>query len=103
LRTHVPIILIISRQACAIYLCVCVRVTFACGAGFAAASSFMVKDKRMPLMNEIVDVLEAVTEDVEEWVVCICAQARVHMHRPMRAHIHVCVLHDVCLRASIRC
>ena len=31
----------------------------------------MVKDKRMPLMNEIVDVLEAVTENVEEWVVCV--------------------------------
>lgn len=34
-----------------------------------AASSFMVKDKRMPMMNEIVDVLESVTENVEEWVV----------------------------------
>ena len=81
----------------------CVRVMFACGAGFAAASSFMVKDKRMPLMNEIVDVLEAVTEDVEEWVVCTCALARVHMHRYMRAHIHACVLFDLCLRASMRC
>ena len=29
----------------------------------------MVKDKRMPMMNEIVDVLESITEDVEEWVV----------------------------------
>lgn len=34
-----------------------------------AASTFMVKDKRMPMMNEIVDVLESVTENVEEWVV----------------------------------
>jgi len=34
-----------------------------------AAASFMVKDKRMPMMNEIVDVLESITEDVEEWVV----------------------------------
>jgi len=33
------------------------------------AQSFMVKDKRMPMMNEIVDVLESVTEDLEEWVI----------------------------------
>lgn len=41
-----------------------------------AASSFMVKDKRMPLMNEIVDVLEAVTEDVEEWVVPVAPELK---------------------------
>ena len=34
-----------------------------------ASQTFMVKDKRVPMMNEIVDVLEAVTEDTEEWVV----------------------------------
>jgi hypothetical protein len=34
-----------------------------------AATSLLVKDKRMPMMNEIVDVLESVTEDLEEWVV----------------------------------
>jgi hypothetical protein len=32
------------------------------------AQSFMVKDKRVPMMNEIVDVLESVAEDVDEWV-----------------------------------
>jgi hypothetical protein len=39
----------------------------------------MVKDKRMPLMNEIVDVLEAVTENVEEWVVCVYIYEWVHV------------------------
>ena len=56
----------------------------------------------MPLMNEIVDVLEAVTEDVEEWVVCICAQARVHMHRPMRlTYMFACCMMYACVHPYV--
>lgn len=35
----------------------------------ASTCGVQVKDKRMPMMNEIVDVLESVAEDVDEWVV----------------------------------
>ena len=34
-----------------------------------ATCNVQVKDKRVPMMNEIVDVLESVAEDVDEWVV----------------------------------
>ena len=71
-----------SRHACAAVTCLCpcpcARVSVSVSVCprvcvqmcvRAAAASFMVKDKRMPMMNEIVDVLESITEDVEEWVV----------------------------------
>jgi hypothetical protein len=53
-------------------------------------------------MNEIVDVLETVTENVEEWVVCVYIYEWVHVSPPSYG-VSWCLVVCVCIYKWVVC